>query len=357
MVYDKKLDFIFLIKYNRDMKEKKIILGQFFTRNDIWLKSHIADFIVSSKCQTIYDPFAGDGDLLKISSHLGIQNVLGLDIDKTLGWSYNDSLEAIPHIHNAIIVTNPPYISNYSASRKKVIGSVRHYFEKSIYDDIYLIALEKMLEAQEYVVAIIPETFINSNFQDKKRLFSITILEENPFNDTDIPVIVACFYVKQKKESEINIYKNNNYIGSLYSLNRLRPTPKHIVDMKFNDKKGWLGLRAIDLTDPENMICFDYKDNIDYDWEAGIKASSRLYSLIDIDINYSQRNDFIKQANNLLSSLRSTSKDVILSPFKGNMKNGTRRRRLDFKTARAILEQAYMQLKGSENVKEQYVLF
>ena len=170
-------------------------------------------------------------------------------------------------------------------------------------------------------------------------------------------MVVACFDGKQKKESEINIYKNNNYVGSLYSLNRLRPIPQHIVDMKFNDKKGWLGLRAIDLTDPKNMICFDYKDNIDYDWEAGIKVSSRLYSLIDINIDYSQRNDFIKQANNLLSSLRNTSKDVILSPFKGNMKNGMRRRRLDFKTARAILEQAYMQLKGSENVKEQYVLF
>lgn len=36
------------------------------------------------------------------------------------------------------------------------------YFEK--HTDLYQLALDKMLEAQDYVVAIVPETYINSSF-------------------------------------------------------------------------------------------------------------------------------------------------------------------------------------------------
>jgi len=56
-----------------------------------------------------------------------------------------------------------------------------------------------MLKSQNNVVAIIPETFINSNFKKKNYLHSITVLEENPFEDTDSPIIIACFDGKYKK--------------------------------------------------------------------------------------------------------------------------------------------------------------
>ena len=39
------------------------------------------------------------------------------------------------------------------------------------------------------------------------------------------------------------------------------------------------------------------------------------------------------------------------------MKNGVRRRRLDFYTARAILERAYKNLYGGDNNAEQLTLF
>ena len=45
--------------------------------------------------------------------------------------------------------------------------------------------------------------------------------------------------------------------------------------------------------------------------------------------------------NKILNDIRNKSHDLILSPFKGNMKNGVRRRRLDFYTCRAIIEKAY----------------
>ena len=39
------------------------------------------------------------------------------------------------------------------------------------HDDIYMIALDKMIEAQKYIVAIIPESFINSNYRQKNLMF------------------------------------------------------------------------------------------------------------------------------------------------------------------------------------------
>ena len=179
--------------------DKKRALGQFFTKGELWLKPQVMDFIKKTDSSIAYDPFAGAGDLLRVAkAKCGFAEVVGLDIDEKLAWSHNDSLLNIPHIDDAIIITNPPYISSYSAARKGLVQGLAKYFATSSYNDIYLIALDKMIEAQDNIVAIIPETFINSNYEKKNLLYSITILEENPFHDTENPVIVACFDGKFK---------------------------------------------------------------------------------------------------------------------------------------------------------------
>ncbi len=324
--------------------KKKLILGQFFTKVDLWLKPQILDFIKNSSCDIAYDPFAGAGDLLITAQKLGFSKLIGLDIDENLFWDKNDSLLNIPHINNALIITNPPYLSNYSASRKGIYSDVEVYFSSSNYDDLYLIALQKMLLAQKNVIAIIPETFINSNFQQKNLLSSITILEDNPFQDTDSPVIVACFDGVPKDYSKIKIYKNEKKLFSYAELENLRLSPKNNIDMNFNHPEGWLAVRCVDTTDPKNLLKFDFKENINYDWQNGIKVSSRLLTLIKIDVPQEKRNVFIEKCNSILNDLRAKSSDVIFSPFKGNMKNGTRRRRLDYKTCRAIIENAYQEI-------------
>ena len=72
-----------------------------------------------------------------------------------------------------------------------------------------------------------------------------------------------------------------------------------------------------------------------------IKVSSRLVTFIEIPtVNNSRIDQIITQANNILWKYRVDTGDVLLSPFKGNTKEGKRRRRLDYYTARAILERA-----------------
>lgn len=321
---------------------KKVELGQFFTKKDIWLKPQVKEFIIKSDKTTAYDPFAGSGDLLNVAKNLGFEKTFGLDIDNTLTWQQNDSLIKIPTLSNAIIITNPPYLAKQSATRKKF--DLSKYFSSSQYNDLYLIALDRMLEAQSHVVAIIPESFINSNYHQKNLLSSITILEENPFTDTDCPVCVACFDSRPKPLTEVKVYKNQTYINTLKNIENLRLTPKNDVNIIFNDKQGWLGLRAIDSTNDINFIQFSHKHEINYDFNNKIKVSSRHITLINIPIPSNKQQALIDASNKLINKLRQDSADVLLTPFKGNTKKGIRRRRLDFRLARAILEQSYQSI-------------
>jgi hypothetical protein len=322
----------------------KVGLGQYFTVKNIWLKKHILDFILSLKINTIVDPFAGAGDLLSIFDKLNYK-IIGFDIDDKLSWTINDSLNGIPMVNSAMIVTNPPYLTNYSARRKNIYDKVGKYLDGTTHDDLYQVAIEKCFD-YDYGVMIVPETFINSNFP-KNRLHSITILEENPFGDTENPVCIICFDNRSKDISEVKVYKNDEEIGDLMFFNNLRKKSTGSIKIKFNSKNGNIALRAVDTTNPLKGISFMKKEELDYDLK-GIKHSSRLITLVEINNVDDNLEKFLQKSNEILNSFRFNTKDVLLSPFKGNMKNGQRRRRLDYGTARSILEEAYLELDNNK---------
>ena len=317
---------------------KKRSLGQFFTKNDFWLKDHILEFIKSTGVKIAFDPFAGKGDLLNVAQKIGFKKVKGLDIDKGLDWEQNDSLLNIPKIDNSIIITNPPYLTNYSAKRKGIYENVKKYFDVCGYDDIYQLAIKKCL-ANDFGVMIIPETFINSKFP-KNRLVSITIIEDQLFSDTENPICVICFDNKSKIYDQIDVYKNDELIGKLGYFEKMRRVPHKNIYMKFNAPAGQIALRAVDTTNPQKSISFMKPEEIDYDL-TDIKHSSRLITVIEVNADNEAIDKIIEYSNKLLFDFRKKTYDVLLSPFKGNKKNGERRRRLDYMTARAFLEDAY----------------
>lgn len=321
------------------MSEEKRKLGQFFTKETLWLMPQVKEFIKESKCKVAYDPFAGVGDLLLCAREYGISQVVGLDIDKNLTWKINDSLKSIPHIDNAIIVTNPPYLTNYSAKRKKIMNGIEEYFEE--YTDMYQLAVVKMLEAQDYVVAIIPETFINSSFLYKvsDRINSISVLIDNPFEDTENPVCVVCFDNKIKKLEGIKVYVGSEYINTLGYLKSIIPIPKNNHKINFNKVNGKLAIRAVDMPSNDKKIQFMPLENLNYDLN-NIKVSSRLITVVELENFNGDYSILSDKCNEILKEYREDSKDLNFSPFKGNGKDGKRRRRLDYKTARAIIEMA-----------------
>jgi hypothetical protein len=264
-------------------------------------------------------------------------------------------LKSIPKIKNAIIITNPPYLTNFSAKRKKIYEKVAKYFESTDYVDLYLLALEKMLEAQDFVVAIVPETFLTSNFRHFGRLSSVSILEENCFHDTENPVCVACFDKKYKTYDKIKIYKNGSYLEYLGNLEKKRLKPQKNIKLSFNIVDGNIALRAVDGTNPQKRIAFIPVEKLDYDTK-GIKYSSRLITIIKVYFEDEKVvNEYIKLCNEILEDYRIQTHDILMSPFKGNAKNGIRRRRLDYATARAIMEKAFLKIKGNQNGQLKFI--
>ena len=208
-----------------------------------------------------------------------------------------------------------------------------------------------MLKAQKYVIAIIPESFINSSFLHKNLLNSITVLEENPFIDTETPVCVVCFDGNPKSQNQIKVYKNNSLVSTLDDVYKSRLTPKNNIKITFNDLKGWLGLRAVDSSNDKNKICFALKDDMNYDWDKNIKVSSRHITLINIDVPDDLKSVFVQKLNDKIQEVREKSADLALTAFMGNTKSGVRRRRIDFKLVRAILETVYDDLTQEKRTK------
>jgi hypothetical protein len=287
------------------------------------------------------DPFAGDGHLLeaiKSDPVLGprVKQATGFDIQGEL-FPFNDSLVSIPNPQRAVIVTNPPYLANHSAKRKGVDQLVAKYFANSTQKNLYRIALEKALESAEYVVAIIPETFLLSTFP-KRRLELAVVIQDSLFGDTDAPALVACF----TKEScaDARIFTGNQSIGNLSEILALRDStaPKHTI--VFNDRNGRIGLRAVDGSDGKTPIAFVAARDFEYPSDS-VAVSSRLMTYLDLpEIGEADLAAVIEQANGILLQIRLASGDLVLAPFKGNDRNGKRRRRLDYGLARKILNQA-----------------
>ena len=330
---------------------EKVQRGVFLTTNAGWLLPQVRRFIADSEATVAVDPFVGDRHMLHhVRDAIGIRELIGYDIDPRGGAERNDSLVHIPPTMNGIIVTNPPYLANHSAKRKGVWSVVQDYFASSTRTDLYQIALDRCLKSSAHVVAIVPETFIRSDFP-MHRLAHVSIIENALFEDTQCPVCVVCFGAQETPRSKKIIYRNNTRVCTFAERDQKTLTPTRSVPLTFNDPHGTIALRAVDLTDPKQPIQFLHREDIDYAQED-IKESSRLVTFISIpSVPTRQLEAFISRANELLRAYRATCGGVHLSPFKGNTRHGQRRRRLDYNAARAILEQAAADLGCSPHIQ------
>ena len=318
---------------------KKQNLGQFNTKNDVWLRPHIREFIGDSGCKNVMDPYAGAGDLLFAVDDMSWDNVYGFDIDPSFGWPVWDSLKDVYEYDDTIVITNPPYLAKNSAKRNNFSGY--EYFKDNDYEDLYQIAIHRVLARYERAVFIIPETYFQSGIFTGY-LHSHTVIEENPFTDTDCPVCVACFHTTNDfmaiAGNNYKIYKNDEYLFNRFELEDILWDFNSDVraDITFNDPSGNLGLRGVDGVGKYDRIRFCRPEELKYDVQK-VKESSR--SITIINVSGVEINDaFIARLNFKLRALRHLTYDVVLSPFKNNNKLGQRRRRLDFKWARKIIE-------------------
>lgn len=307
--------------------------GQFFTKSNKWLTPQIKRFITKTQPKVIVDPFAGEGDLLKVCESLGFDSLVGFDIDSHLEWHINDSLVEVPSIEGGLVVTNPPFLAKNSATKNKLEAC--SLFKNNNYIDLYQLAIEKVLYSYLQAVFIIPETFVLSPVFDEY-LESVTVIEDNLFKDTECPVCVCCFNKLKKNTDNIEFYKNNLFLFDKQELiTRLNKYTTSVnTKLVFNVKTGNLGLRGIDGLSANDKIRFSLVKDLDYDINK-IKVSSRAITVIDVPFFVDDL--FLTVINDLLNDYRVKTHDIFLAPFKNNNQEGVRRRRIDFKLARLLI--------------------
>jgi len=227
-----------------------------------------------------------------------------------------------------VVVTNPPYLAKNSAKRRGLV------FADSPYDDLYKHALAITLEHTPWVAAIVPDSLFTAKlFHHRARAF--ISLTQAMFADTEHPVCLALF---GPTGGNPELWMGERHVGNMRDLSKHLPQPLKKHTWKFNDPQGIVGLYALD-TPKKPSICFVPGHSID---PGLIKHSSRAITRISTP-HLTEENlpAFLQQANHKLLQMRQHTQDVFLTSFKGLRADGMYRRRMDFATARAILDTTY----------------
>lgn len=334
------------------MEEKifKKLSGQFYTisnpfKNNYFFKwyKNINNYYNLSDIEFL-EPFAGANNIIELIEELNLNKPRGwkcydineTELNKTPEFSIikQDTIKNFPKGYK-IVITNPPYLAKNKAT---ILNSTNFDYN---YDDLYLKCLDLMLANTEFIAAIIPESFITSGkYHD--RLYCVISLEMKMFNDTEVPVCLALF--NKEKTDDFFIVKNNLNVGTYSKLKEYLINYKSDICWKFNDKNGNIGLYAVD-NHYEESIRFVKGEEI----ENEIKDSSRSVTKIS-GYQFKKEEDlerFIKIANEILKKYRQNTNDIFMTSFKGLRKDFKYRRRLDYKTARNILNKAYIELGDS----------
>lgn len=193
-----------------------------------------------------------------------------------------------------------------------------------------------MLQNIEYVAAIIPDSFLTANLFHN-RLYGVVNLNCRMFDDTECPVCLALFVPELlNKNSDFFYYKGNVNLGHYSEMVKAKNaalTTKTQHDVKFNDPNGEVGLYAIDSPKGKS-IRFVNGSEID---SNKIKVSSRGVTRISgIPLN-ADTQKVVEEANKILNDFREKTNDMFLTSFRGLREDGEYRKRLDFNTAKLIL--------------------
>ncbi len=300
----------------------KRIFGQYFTRYNPFMLNPFVEWAetLSLKNEVILEPFAGENSLIEFLVANNMCNrYISYDIEPSaLDVHYRDTLRDFPQGFK-ICVTNPPWLAKNSATKMKIP------FYAGKYDDLYKYALHKCLNHCDYVVAIIPESFIRANLlQD--RLDTFISLTSNTFDDTTHPVSLALF--NPHKTDDIKIFRDNIFVGNLSELAKKRPPVMNSKDIAFNVQNGNLGLIALDNCKEASIRFCEPQELGNYI----VKKHGRHITILDVPFKVR-----ISDYNEVIKDFRKKTQDVLMTSYRGVRKDSFYRRRLDWQLARDII--------------------
>lgn len=224
-----------------------------------------------------------------------------------------------------VCITNPPYLGKSSARR-------RHIEYPWDEDDLYKVCLNTMLRHCAFVAAIIPESYITARIF-RTRLWGVISLNCLMFDDTEEPVCLALF-TPDGSSGRTRVHTLDGYLGTLEELEAKAPAADFHYEWHFNDPNGSIGVRALDT--PSGPDCaFIPGEEIS---PEGVKDTSRHIVRVSGLPKEIDRTVFLTRCNGVLARYREDTRDVLLTSYRGLRKDGQYRRRLDFRTIRAIMD-------------------
>ena len=268
----------------------------------------------------ILEPFAGANSLIDRLEVLKLcKKWKSFDIAPVgKGVEYRDTLCDFPQGFD-VCVTNPPWLAKNSATRRGLA------FPDTRYDDLYKVALERCLANCQWIAALVPESFIRAGLFHE-RLGHFVSLTGKMFNDTENPVGLALFEPNPVKD--VVVWRDEKKIGTLRELEKNLPKSNNKIPMRFNAPEGNVGLIAIDNT-KEASIRFCHPAELkDYK----VRETCRSITRIEVSSKIC-----IDSFNHCLKDFRDKTQDVLLTSFKGLRKDKKYRRRLDWDTAKKII--------------------
>ena len=303
---------------------------------DFYLLKFLEPFAGANNIVDMFQPLSNDIDWSCYDIHPNnINNTSGIEVQK------RDTLVNFPKGFD-VVITNPPYLAKNRARRLGL--AYPKVAEK--YEDLYLCAIDKVLENVKYAAMIIPDSFIQKVNRYEQHIVAIDRCAKTLFEDTDEPVCVVYFVKNANKD--IKLYSDGNYIGTFQEFKNKELSSELDIPWDFNNPDGEIGLIAIDNI-REASIRFVPGEKLA---DRKIYVSSRSYTRIaglpkDID-----RRRLLTLANMLLEEYRLDTKDLFLTAYKGVRKDGQLRRRLNFKKARIILNLAVEKIRKGEEIND-----
>lgn len=302
--------------------------GQFYTIKNPFDNEQFRNWIDSAKKlsnnKVVLEPFAGSNNIPKMLKKLKFDS---FDIKPGVSDGSvikRDTIKKFPKGYE-IIITNPPYLEKSSAKRYKI-----NYNKEAVNSrNLYLHCIDLMLENANYVAAIVPVSFKLRYLKYKNRIQHIIEFgDEVFFDDTNQEIILVLFspgpnipkYTIGKKTENIENLEKHNF-----------PKNRKKVEIIFNNENGNLGFKAIH-SKKQNAKFVDPNDIKDK-----MKISSRNSTKILLPNKKISEKDIVK-LNEMLNSYRKRTMDFFTSSF---YHNKTKRKRINYKIVRNILEEYY----------------
>ena len=304
----------------------KQLLGQYYTTTDPFNNSGaFRSWYQMVPKDTILEPFAGAGHLF---SYVNAE-WHGYDIEPNHdAVQYRDTFKDFPTGYR-VCITNPPYLAKTVVSRKKLPVQLIH-------EDMYLDALQLMLDNCEYVAAIVPSTFWNQKLF-KDRLYAWDKFDMQLFSDTDAPAGVA-YFVPQKVEHTRTFVNGEEIV--LTSDNT--PT-KTDFPVRFNPRDlAPILVNGIDTNTQNNIHLRMLQD---HDVPSLVNSMGECKSTnrnhFPIESTMVKETD-LPAINALIDQWRHETKDFFLTSFKSPMTSGKYRKRISFLEVRWLLHRFYV---------------